>query len=66
MHRPGSGLLNTHPTQAHMHGVEQFVYSGKTKYQDVEVIDTDFTADVWCWTEKYSLHNMMNIFTMKH
>ncbi|HAA37379.1 MAG TPA: spermidine synthase [Firmicutes bacterium] len=32
----------THPTQAHMHGVEQFVYSGKTKYQDVEVIDTDF------------------------
>lgn len=32
----------THPTQAHMHGVEQFVYSGRTKYQVVEVIDTDF------------------------
>ena len=32
----------THPTQAHMHGVERFVYSGKTKYQVVEVIDTDF------------------------
>ncbi|EEG77029.1 polyamine aminopropyltransferase [Dethiobacter alkaliphilus] len=32
----------THPTQAHMHGVEQFIYSGKTKYQVVEIIDTDF------------------------
>ena len=32
----------THPTQAHMHGVEQFVYSGKTKYQVVEIIETDF------------------------
>lgn len=32
----------THPTQAHMHGVEQFVYSGKTKYQVVEIMDTDF------------------------
>ncbi|MCR3923554.1 MAG: polyamine aminopropyltransferase, partial [Firmicutes bacterium] len=32
----------THPTQAHMHGVEQFIYSGKTKYQIVEIMDTDF------------------------
>ncbi|NLZ39126.1 MAG: polyamine aminopropyltransferase [Firmicutes bacterium] len=32
----------THPTQAHMHGVERFVYSGQTKYQTVEIIDTDF------------------------
>lgn len=32
----------THPTQAHMHGVERFVYSGKTKYQVVEIIDTEF------------------------
>jgi spermidine synthase len=32
----------THPTQAHMHGVEQFIYSGKTKYQMVEIIDTEF------------------------
>lgn len=32
----------THPTQAHMHGVERFVYSGKTQYQEVEIIDTHF------------------------
>lgn len=32
----------THPTQAHMHGVNRFVYSGKTKYQEVEIIDTEF------------------------
>lgn len=32
----------THPTQAHMHGVERFIYSGKTKYQVVEIIDTEF------------------------
>ena len=32
----------THPTQAHMHGVERFIYSGQTKYQTVEIIDTDF------------------------
>ena len=32
----------THPTQAHMHGIEGFVYSGKTKYQAVEIIDTHF------------------------
>jgi len=30
----------THPTQAHMHGVESFIYSGKTPYQVVEIIDT--------------------------
>ncbi|MBS4032614.1 MAG: polyamine aminopropyltransferase [Clostridiales bacterium] len=32
----------THPTQAHMHGVERFVFSSKTKYQVVEIIDTEF------------------------
>ena len=32
----------THPTQAHMHGVEQVIYSGKTKYQVVEIMDTNF------------------------
>ncbi len=32
----------THPTQAHMHGVRRFIYSGKTEYQVVEVIDTEF------------------------
>jgi len=29
----------THPTQAHMHGVERFLYSGKTPYQDVEIAE---------------------------
>ncbi|MBT9172077.1 MAG: Polyamine aminopropyltransferase [Syntrophomonadaceae bacterium] len=29
----------THPTQAHMHGVERFVYCGKTPFQDVEIAD---------------------------
>lgn len=32
----------TDPTQAHMHGVRKYVYSGKTQYQDVEIIETDF------------------------
>ncbi|MEW5922101.1 MAG: polyamine aminopropyltransferase [Bacillota bacterium] len=32
----------THPTQAHMHGVKRYIYSGKTAYQDVEIIETDF------------------------
>ncbi|HZK24765.1 MAG TPA: polyamine aminopropyltransferase [Oscillospiraceae bacterium] len=32
----------THPSQAHMHGVEQYIYSGKTKYQVVEIMETDF------------------------
>ncbi|NLP38012.1 MAG: polyamine aminopropyltransferase [Firmicutes bacterium] len=32
----------THPTQAHMHGVEEVIYSGKTKYQTVEILDTEF------------------------
>jgi len=32
----------THPTQAHMYGVERFVFNGKTQFQKVEIIDTDF------------------------
>jgi len=32
----------THPTQAHMHGVEHFVYSGQTAFQKVEIVDTEF------------------------
>ncbi|NLX90792.1 MAG: fused MFS/spermidine synthase [Firmicutes bacterium] len=32
----------THPTQAHMHGVDRYIYSGKTAFQRVEIIDTDF------------------------
>lgn len=32
----------THPTQAHMHGVKRYVYSGKTQFQDIEIIDTYF------------------------
>ncbi|NLN06065.1 MAG: polyamine aminopropyltransferase [Firmicutes bacterium] len=32
----------THPTQAHMQAVENLLYSGKTKYQNVEIIDTEF------------------------
>lgn len=32
----------THPTQAHMHGVKEYIYSGKTAYQNVEIVDTDF------------------------
>ncbi|NLM52628.1 MAG: polyamine aminopropyltransferase [Firmicutes bacterium] len=32
----------THPSQAHMHGVEEIVYSGKTKYQTVDIIDIEF------------------------
>ncbi len=32
----------THPTQAHMHGISKFIYSGRTKYQDVEILEVDF------------------------
>ncbi len=32
----------THPTQAHMHGVKRYIYSGQTKYQKVEILETDF------------------------
>ncbi|HHX74903.1 MAG TPA: polyamine aminopropyltransferase [Firmicutes bacterium] len=32
----------THPSQAHMHAVEDYLYSGKTEYQTVEIIDTEF------------------------
>ena len=32
----------THPTQAHMHGVERYVYSGETAFQKVEIVDTEF------------------------
>lgn len=31
----------TSPTQAHMHGIERFIYSGKTRYQEVEIADTE-------------------------
>jgi spermidine synthase len=32
----------THPTQAHMHGVDKYIYSGKTAFQQIEIIETDF------------------------
>ncbi len=32
----------THPTQAHMHGINRYIYSGQTRYQSVEIIETDF------------------------
>lgn len=32
----------THPTQAHMHGVDKYIYSGKTAFQKIEIIETDF------------------------
>lgn len=32
----------TDPTQAHMHGVKSYIYSGKTPFQDVEIIETEF------------------------
>lgn len=32
----------THPSQAHMYGIEQYVYDGKTPFQSIEIIDTDF------------------------
>ena len=32
----------THPTQAHMHGVKRYIYSGKTAYQEVDIIETEF------------------------
>ncbi len=32
----------THPTQAHMHGVDKYIYSGKTAFQRIEIIETDF------------------------
>ncbi len=32
----------THPTQAHMHGISRYIYSGQTRYQFVEIIETDF------------------------
>lgn len=32
----------THPTQAHMHGIERYIYSDKTKFQKIEIVETDF------------------------
>jgi spermidine synthase len=32
----------THPTQAHMHGVKDYLYSGSTQFQEVEIVETDF------------------------
>ncbi|MGI6307786.1 MAG: fused MFS/spermidine synthase [Dethiobacteria bacterium] len=32
----------THPSQAHMYGIEQYVYDGKTPFQSIEIVDTDF------------------------
>ncbi len=32
----------THPSQAHMYGIERYVYGGRTKYQYVEIFDTEF------------------------
>ncbi len=31
----------TSPTQAHMHGVKNYLYCGETQYQKVEIIDTE-------------------------
>jgi spermidine synthase len=32
----------TDPSQAHMYGVDKYIYSGRTAYQTVEIIDTPF------------------------
>lgn len=32
----------THPTQAHMHGISKYIFSGRTKYQDVEFLEVEF------------------------
>ncbi len=32
----------TTETQAHMHGISKYIYSGKTRYQTVEIVETDF------------------------
>jgi spermidine synthase len=32
----------THPTQAHMHGIERYVYSGQSAFQKIDIIDTEF------------------------
>ena len=32
----------THPTQAHMHGVDKYIYSGRSPFQEIEIIDTEF------------------------
>lgn len=32
----------THPAQAHMHGVDSYIYCGQTKFQEVEIFDTSF------------------------
>jgi len=32
----------TSPSQAHMHGISRYVYCGQTKYQAVEIADTEF------------------------
>ena len=35
-------IEHTHPSQAHMYGVERFVYDGETPFQSIEIVDTDF------------------------
>ena len=32
----------TTETQAHMHGISRYIYSGKTRFQTVEIVETDF------------------------
>ncbi len=32
----------SHPTQAHMYGVESCIYSGETRYQKVDILQTEF------------------------
>ena len=32
----------THPTQAHMYGIQRCIYSGHTKFQRIEIVETDF------------------------
>lgn len=32
----------THPSQAHMYGIERYIYDGQTPFQSIEIVDTDF------------------------
>ncbi len=35
-------IEHTHPTQAHMYGVEKYIYSGQTRFQSIEIVETEF------------------------
>ena len=67
MHAPNwKWLLSTLTPQAHMYGIEQYVYGGRTKYQYVEIFDTEFYGRCLVLDGKYNLPSMMNIFIMKY